>query len=87
MSETDTIWLEATLPSGCLVYDTVAVNVFPNEDLIADTLVTILAGLSVTLTASEAADYRWSPVTNISNTAAQSPTVSPPQTTTNISGI
>ncbi len=81
MSETDTIWLEATLPSGCLVYDTVAVNVFPNEDLIADTLVTILAGLSVTLTASEAADYRWSPVTNISNTAAQSPTVSPPQTT------
>ncbi|MEM6843626.1 MAG: gliding motility-associated C-terminal domain-containing protein [Bacteroidota bacterium] len=82
VSETDTIWLEATLPSGCLVYDTVAVNVFPDEDLIADTLVTIQAGSSVTLTASEATDYRWSPATNLSNTAAQSPTVSPPQTTT-----
>jgi len=82
VNESDTLWLEATLPSACLVYDTMVVNLFPEEELIADTVVSIESGASVTLNANEALSYAWSPADNVSDATAQFPTVSPTRTTT-----
>ncbi len=82
VDEPDTLWLEATLPSSCLVYDTMVVNFFPEEELIADTVVNIEFGSSVTLNAEEALSYAWLPADNLSNATQQSVTASPTQTTT-----
>ncbi len=82
VTEPDTLWLEVTLPSACLVYDTMIVSLFPEEELITDTVVNIDFGSSVTLNAGEALGYAWFPADNLSNTAQQSVVASPTQTTT-----
>ncbi|WKN41077.1 FG-GAP-like repeat-containing protein [Tunicatimonas pelagia] len=80
--EPDTLWLEATLPSACLVYDTMIIDLFPEEELIADTQVSVESGSLVTLRAEEALGYTWFPADNLSDTTQQSVTASPTQTTT-----
>ena len=79
--ETDTLWVE--IPVGqCVMRDTLVVTVPSGENLLAADTVRITAGASVTLSATGAEQYRWSPAAGLSDITLANPTASPTATTT-----
>ena len=77
----DTLWVEVPT-EGCLLRDTVLVNVFPPVTLLATDTLRTPAGTSVVLEAQGADTYRWSPATGLSRPDVASPEASPSETTT-----
>jgi len=67
---------------GCSANDTVTVTVNPKPVLTLSPPITICSGSSVTLTATGANTYAWSPATGLSATSGASVTASPTTSTT-----
>ena len=77
----DTLWVE--IPVGqCVARDTLVVTVPSGENLLPEDTVRITAGASVTLSATGAEQYRWSPAAGLSDITLANPTASPTATTT-----
>ena len=77
----DTLWVE--VPVGqCVARDTLVVTVPSGENLLPEDTLRISAGASVTLSATGAEQYRWSPAAGLSNITLANPTASPTETTT-----
>jgi PKD repeat protein len=68
--------------NGCTATATTAVNVFPLPLLTVSPTQTICAGQSVTLNASGAVSYWWSPSSSLSSATGSSVTATPSSTTT-----
>jgi gliding motility-associated-like protein len=79
---TTTYVVSGTDSNGCTNTDTVVVNVNPLPTVNAGADRTICNRSSVTLSASGATSYTWSPSTGLSCTSCASPTASPSTTTT-----
>ncbi|MBN8702676.1 MAG: gliding motility-associated C-terminal domain-containing protein [Bacteroidetes bacterium] len=85
-------WVDTTLSSsyivtvtdlnGCTANDTILVNVNPLPNVDAGVGVNLCNGLSVTLNATGAATYNWSPNNGLSSTSIANPTANPTGTTT-----
>ncbi len=71
-----------TNASGCEATSQVTVNVRATPVLTVSANQTICAGTSVSLSASGAQNYLWSPSTGLSNPRSPNPVASPTQTTT-----
>ena len=79
----DTLWVEAQLPGeDCAVRDTMMVAWFPPVNLLSEEVRELTAGASVSLLASGAESYRWSPAAGLSSTEVADPVASPDKTTT-----
>jgi hypothetical protein len=75
--------LEAQMPSGCTAYTSVIVSVNPNPDVvIIASATTICKGASVSLGASGASTYDWSPSAGLSSTSGSNVTGTPQNHTT-----
>ncbi len=78
-----TLWVEVRLPGeDCAARDTMIVAWFPPVDLLSEEVQELTAGASVSLFASGAISYRWSPVVGLSSTQVADPVASPSKTTT-----
>ena len=79
----DTLWVEARLPGeNCPVRDTMTVAWFPPVNLLSEEVEELMAGASVSLSASGSVSYRWSPAAGLSSTEVADPVASPSKTTT-----
>lgn len=79
---TQTYTLTVTNAQGCTATDQVTVSVNPLPPVSAGPDASICVGSSATLNASGAANYTWSPATDLSCTNCASPVASPLTTTT-----
>ncbi len=79
----DTLWVEARLPGeDCAVRDTMTVAWFPPVNLLSEEVEELVAGASISLSATGAESYRWSPAAGLSSTEVADPLASPSKTTT-----
>ena len=82
-TQEDTIWVQAQVRGeACLLRDTMAVAWFPPVDLLSEEVRSITAGESVSLSATGAVSYRWSPAAGLSSAEVGNPVASPGGTTT-----
>lgn len=79
---TTAYFVNVTSSSGCIATDFLTVTVTNAAPVNAGTDVAICAGESVSLSASGAASYSWSPTTGLSNPNVANPDASPVSTTT-----
>ncbi len=78
----DTLWVQAqTQGEACPVRDTMVVSWFLPVNLLSEEVMRITAGESISLSASVAMDYRWSPAAGLSNPDVANPVASPTKTT------
>ena len=82
-TDTTTFRLRITAPSGCLMYDTVTVNVSPNVDPGPDQIICENASSGVVIGTSPEAGYTysWLPTTGLSDPNVAQPTAQPTATT------
>ncbi|MES2734458.1 MAG: gliding motility-associated C-terminal domain-containing protein [Bacteroidota bacterium] len=80
-SDAALVWAEVTNGTGCVVSDTIKVDVYELPKL-ALTEVSFLEGESVTLEATGGATYQWSPATGLSDPNSANPVASPEVSTT-----
>ena len=81
-AQEDTLWVEARLPGeDCPVRDTMMVAWFPPVNLLSEEVRELTVGASVSLLASGAVSYRWSPAVGLSSTEVADPVASPSKTT------
>lgn len=83
-SSTTSYVVTGTDTNGCVNKDTVIVNVKPLPSVSAGADKSICIGGSVSLSATGASSYTWTPSTGLSCTACANPTASPTVTTTYI---
>ena len=79
----DTLWVQAQVRGeDCPMRDTLVVSWFPSVNLLAAEELSLTAGASVTVAATGAVAYRWSPATGLSSINTANPVASPSRTTT-----
>ncbi|MGN6568852.1 MAG: PKD domain-containing protein [Flavipsychrobacter sp.] len=82
VTSTTSYVVTGTDSSGCVNKDTIVVKVNPFPTVSVGPDKAICAGASVSLNATGASSYNWSPATGLSCTTCVSPTASPTSTTT-----
>ncbi len=82
VTETDTLWVEVSINDHCVLRDSLRVEVFPPEELIAVESISMVEGETTVLQAADALSYRWQPAQGLNDPGVQQPVASPSQTTT-----
>ncbi len=81
-TQEDILWVAAQIADQCPVWDTMTVALYPPVALVAEDTLRIVAGSSVTLVATGAETYQWSPANGLGRTTIADPVAAPNETTT-----